>query len=209
MAGIHGNFRKLAIACKNAFDFILEIPDCGELEDVNFQFGPPAHGKLPFFIIRNGHRTHLCNLCDYYPPFDKLCGWMDRATTLSADGTFCTEVVTLDTDEGSVFILLAQSDWTVIRSVDGGKHKRPVSVLLILQSGTECPLVLCFCRTDIAVGNLYHAMTAALNKYKPLFDKYDNWFLYERKWLDLRKTSDYLLDQINSKKLEIFTNYCD
>lgn len=48
MADIHGNFRKLAIACKNVFEYITELPDCGDLEDVNFQFGPPGHGKLPF-----------------------------------------------------------------------------------------------------------------------------------------------------------------
>jgi len=203
MACIHGNFRKLAIACKNVFEYITELPSCGELEDVNFQFGPPSHGILPFYIIRNGHRTHLCNLCDYYPPFDKLRGWMERATTRTADGTFCAEIVTLDSEEGSVIILLAQSDWTVIRSAEGRKIVKPVSVLLILQSGTDNPLVLCFCRTDIAVGNLYHAMMNALNKYKPLFDNQDNWFTYERNWPDLKKTSDYLLHQIESKKLDI------
>lgn len=207
MAGIHGNFRKLAIACKNVFEYITELPDCGDLEDVNFQFGPPGHGKLPFFIIRNGQKTHLCNLCDYYPPFDKLRGWMERATTRTADGSFCAEIVTLDAVEGSVIILLAHSDWTIVHSADGKKTVKPVSILLILQSGADHPLVLCFCRTDIAVGNLYHAMLSALNKYKALFDNYDNWFPFDRHWPDLKKTSEYLLKQIESKKLEIIEKY--
>lgn len=209
MFGFTESFRELTVACKNVFDYLTALPESGELEDVDFRFGPPSNGRMPFYIIRNGRTYHLGDLCDNYPPFERMRGWMERAMVKSPVGNYCTEILNLDCADSSIMMVLAQSDWCLFPCGNGKTEQRPVSVLVILQSGTDKPMVLCFCRTDLIISNLYRAMSDSLTRYRSLFDNPKNWLLYNRKWIDpkMLKASDYIQKQIESQDLEIFQEF--
>lgn len=209
MFGFTESFRELTIACKDAIDYLTALPECGDPEDIDFRFGPPKKGKLPFYIVRNGRSHLLGNLCDCYPPFEKMKGWMERSITRSAIGNFSTEILNLDCEGYSMMLVLAQSDWSLFPCGNGGKKLRPVSVLLILRSGMDTPMVLCFCRTDLTISNLYRALSDVLIRYGSRFDNPQNWFPYNRKWIGMHKwkTSELIMEQIGSKSLEIFEEF--
>lgn len=209
MFGFTESFRELTIACKDVLDYLTGLPHSGELEDIDFRFGPPSEGKLPFYIIRNGHSTHLGDLCDSYPPFEKMRGWMERAMTKSAIGNYCTEILNLDCSQCSMMIILAQSDWSMFNCGKGKKILRPVSVLAILQTGSDTPKVLCFCRTDRTISNLYRALSDVLKRYCSLFDNPQHWFLYNRPWAGTKfwKTSELLKEQVISNELDDFKKF--
>lgn len=209
MIGFTESFRELTIACKDALDYLTALPESGELEDIDFLFGPPSNGRMPFYIIRNGRTFRLGDLCDNYPPFERMRGWMERAIIKSSVGNYCTEILNLDCADSSIMMVIAQSDWCLFPCGNGKKKLRPVSVLVILQSGTDKPIVLCFCRTDRIISNLYRAMSDSLTRYRSLFDDPQNWLLYSRRWIGPKrpKASEFILKQIESQELEIFREF--
>lgn len=209
MFGLSESFRELTIACKDVVDYLTALPDSGELEDIDFLFGPPSNGRMPFYIIRNGRTYRLGDLCDYFPPFERMRGWMERAMVKSPVGNYYTEILNLDCADSSIMMVLAQSDWCLFPCGNGRKKVGPVSVLVILQSGTDKPMVLCFCRTDRTISNLYRALSDSLTRYRSLFDDPHNWLLYNRRWIGPKnsKTSEYIQKQIESRDLEIFQEF--
>lgn len=202
MIGFSEDFRKLAIAYHSLIDFITDTPDNADPEDIDFLFGRPCQGFLPLYIIRNGKKQLICTLCDIYPPFEKIKNWLERASVISCAGFYCSEMVTLDCLESTVTFLLIQTHWR--HSTLQGGINTAMSVLQILQVGSGLPTVFCLCDTEKTMRNLYRAMFDCLRRNRTMFDDYKNWTLYERKWLDDEKNSNIILEQLRSKRLEIF-----
>lgn len=192
------DFRKLAKAYRSLIDFVTDTPDDAEPEEIDFLFGTPSQGYLPLYIIRNGRKQFLCTLCDIYPPFKKIKDWLERASVITSAGFYCSEVVTLDCRESTITFALFQTRWSY-----RGEVNKALSVLQILQAGSGKPTVFCLCDTEKTMRNMYCAMSDCLRRNKKDFDEVENWALYERKWLDQKKTSVFILEQIESKKLDI------
>ena len=192
------DFRKLAKAYRSLIDFITDTPDDAEPEDIDFLFGSPYQGYLPLYIIRNGRKQFLCTLCDIYPPFEKIKDWLERASVINSAGFYCSEVVTLDCRESTITFALFQTRWSY-----RGEVNKALSVLQILQAGSGKPTVFCLCNTEKTMRNMYRAMFDCLERNKNRFDETENWTLYERRWLDCKKNSAFILEQIESKRLEI------
>lgn len=206
MFGFTETFRELTIATRDACEYFIDLPESGVPEKIDFRFGAPRLGKIPFYLIRNGHSYHLGDLCDCYPPFEEMREWMERAMTVSSIGNYHTEMLNLDCSEHILTLWTGQSDWSLFPSQSGEKKLKPVSALAIFQSGKSKPRMTLFCRTDRMIGNLYRALLKALTEYSSQFNDPQNWMMLERKWICTRKSknTDLLKEQIYSPELECF-----
>ena len=192
------DFRKLAKAYRSLIDFVTDTPDDAEPEEIDFLFGTPSQGYLPLYIIRNGRKQFLCTLCDIYPPFKKIKDWLERASVINSAGFYCSEVVTLDCRESTITFALFQTHWSYM-----GEVNKALSVLQILQAGSGKPTVFCLCDTEKTMRNMYRAMFKCLERNRNRFDDFVNWTLYEQRWLNSKKNSAVIREQIESKTLDI------
>lgn len=171
----------------------------GEMRTVDFLFGPPSRGRLPFEILIDGRKVLRCELSDTDKTFlYDIREWLERSTIRDHNGDFHPECLTLDCHRGVLTFILAHSGW------DYSGSKRPSSCLIIFRHYKVNPEVTCFCDTFDFILGVYKSLTDCLIRYRKLFDNPSCWYDVRRfDRLNQVPTSERLLSEFQSEKLEI------
>lgn len=202
MASFLELFEELAKVSREALNCDTCIPRRGNVEDIGFCFGPPSKGRIAFYIIRGERKYLLGKLCDCYPVFTIMRGWMERAVTPTSIGRRRSETITIECDDGVIELSVCPTDLEVGSSYD--LHYRMVGILCIRHVGHIQTTHECFCNVETTIFNLYSSLQSAFNRYARHFDDKDEWIIFDRDetFRKGRPTSMYLKEQIRSEKIE-------
>lgn len=186
-------------AVETALSYMNQSALDGEMRTVDFLFGPPSRGRLPFEILIDGRKTLRCELSDTDKTFlYDIREWLERSTIRDRNGDPHPECLTLDYRGGVLTFFLAHSGW------DHPGSKRPTSYLIVLRHNRIVPAMSCFCDTFGFILGMYESMMACLNRYRDLFDDPACWYDVRRfDRLNPVPTSERLLSEFQSEKLEI------
>lgn len=169
----------------------------GEVEDIDFRFGPPARNGLPCFIAVNGREQLLFELSDIDPPFTELRRWMERSTRLSSLDRLNPEMVSIDCIGRVVTLSLVPASWA-----DDGDEMW--SLLTVTESGSRKPLVKSFCRAYQTVGRFYRALLSATERYEKEFSDPSRWEDPERfNGMEERSCAERIREELRSETIEI------
>lgn len=198
-------FEELTKVSREALNCDSSIPGDGKIEDICFSFGPPRRGRLSFYIIRNGRKYLLGNLCDCYPVFPTLRGWMERAVTPTFIGRRRNEGITIECEDGVIELALSPIDLEMDMHASGSDVYCIVGILRIRHIGHTSTTHECLCDVERTVCSLYFALRTTLRRHRERFDRRYDWIIYEREGIygNGRSASQILLDQLHSEKIEI------
>jgi hypothetical protein len=193
------SLKKWPLATQKALSILNEASQYGETRIVDFQFGPPSDGILPFRLFIDGRRALLCELSDTSPSFlRKLREWMERCLVMDQEGVLHPELLTLDLRGLVLSIVLIHVGWDEVQS-----RAKPISFLVVIRSDMAAPTVCCFCDTLDTISGLYKAILVCLRQYRSRFDRAEFWYdvkRYDR--LNPIPTTERMLSEIRSKKIE-------
>jgi len=195
------SLKKWPLAVEKALTILNEAPLYGETRLVDFQFGPPLRGVLPFRLFVDGRRVLHCELSDTAPSFlQELREWMERCLVLDREGVLHPALLTLDLKGMVLSLVLIHAGWDEVDS-----RAKPVSFLVIVCSDREEPAVSVFCDTLDTLGGLYHSLLDCLLRNRSRFDCDEHWFDVKRlDGLCPRSTTDRMIEQFRSRKMERF-----
>ena len=92
------SLKKGPLAVQKALSILNEASLDGETRIIDFQLGPPSHGKLPRRLFIDGRRALQCEFSDSDPSFlHDLREWMERCLVRDQEGTLHPELLTLNT----------------------------------------------------------------------------------------------------------------
>lgn len=196
--------RELAQVSREADSPDASVPQSGIVEEVNFYFGPPRNGLIAFYIIRNGKKHLIGNLCDCYPVFPIMRGWMERSVTPTFIGRRRLESITIECEDGLIEMSISPTDLEPSLAISEGGTYYVVGILRIRHILRSSPHV-CFCNVEKTMCNLYHALLASFRKHAKWYDDKRNWVLYDT---DISKrrgksTAQLLREQLRSEKIEL------
>lgn len=192
------SLKKWPLAVQQALSLLQEAPRYGEIRDIDFEAGPPVYGRLPLWIIVDGHKTLLCEPGDTYPFLDQMRQWMERCLVCDREGTLHPEILTVDCTDTVFSIVVVHVGWDEDRN-----HASPVSLLIVVRSDRKVPAVCCFCHTLEIIGRLYKSITDCLELNRSRFDAPSGWWDAKRlDGLSPLSTTDRLLGQIHSQRIE-------
>lgn len=192
------SLRRCPLAIQKALSLLSDASPRGETRRVEFRAGPPRNGFLPLRVLLDGKEECGLHLPDTYPSFlHEMRGWMERCLLLDREGSLHPEMLTLSCRSEVIHLVLIHVGWE-----EGDGRARPVSLLAIVSSRDEEPLMVCLCDTLETLAALYRALTDCLRRYSSRFDG-DDWFDARRHdTLDGSPTSERLLGEIRSGVLE-------
>jgi len=190
-------FKKWSEAYSDSLSAILENT-FGEVEDVDFRFGPPKGNGLPCYITVKRRERLLFEISDIDPPFKELRLWMERATRLSSLSRMNPEMVSLDCGGRVLTLSLIPASW------DNEDHPDMLSLLVVTESGCRRPIIKVFCRSLQTVGRLYRALMEATRTYGKEFSDPSRWKDPERfNGLEERTCAERIREELRSDLLEI------
>ncbi len=193
------SLKKWPLATQKALSILNEASRYGETRIVDFQFGPPSGGKLPFRLFIDGRRALLCELSDTAPSsLCKLREWMERCLVMDQEGVLHPELLTLDLRGLVLSMVLIHVGWDEVQS-----RAKPISFLVVIRSDMETPSVCCFCDTLDTITGLYQAILVCLRQYRSRFDSAKYWYDIKRHdRLNPVSTTERMLREIRSSKIE-------
>lgn len=190
-------FWNLVSAGRISFSTLTQIPRDGAIKEVDFQIGFPVKERLPLYIILNGHKKFLCDICSEYSNFRNMREWMERSTDYSPLGSLHPGVLSIDSEDTVTYLITCQCAWDVSQST-----MTSVSILAILKSDNPSPVELAYCNGRAMIRNLYRAIRNGIRNNKEFLDDPGNWTIPYGVYTARKKTSDILISEIYSKKLE-------
>ncbi len=192
-------FKKWSEAYSDALSVINDETQ-GEVDDVDFRFGPPRRSGLPCFIIINGREQPLFELSDINPPFKELRSWMERATQLSSLSRLAPEMISLDCGGHEVTLSLIPASW------EGRNGTDMLSLFVVTESGCAHPLVKSFCRSFRTVGRLYCALMEMTRNYERDFSDPSRWKDSQRfDPMEERSCAERMREELHSETVELRT----
>ena len=163
------SLKKWPLAVQQALSLLNEVPRYGETKTIDFDIGPPEHGRLPFRATIDGRMALLCELNDSFPFLGELREWMERCLVSDREGTLHPEIVTLDCADAVLSMVMIHVGWE-----DDRGRPSPVSLFILIRSDRKDPVICCFCHTFQLIGNLYCAFLESLSS--PRFEDPEEWF---------------------------------
>lgn len=198
------SLKKWPLATQKALSILNEASQYGETRIVDFQFGPPSGGKLPFRLFIDGRRALQCELSDTVPSFLRdLREWMERCLVMDQEGVLHPELLTLNLCGLVLSIVLIHVGWDEVDT-----RAKPVSFLVVTRSDMEAPSICCFCDTLDTIAGLYQAILVCLKQNRSRFNSAEHWYdvkRYDR--LNPVSTTERMLSEIRSPKIEKVTIY--
>ena len=192
------SLKKWPLAVQQALSLLQEAPQYGEIRDIDFEAGPPVYGRLPLWIIVDGHKTLLCEPGDTYPFLDQMRQWMERCLVSDCEGTLHPEILTVDCTDTVFSVVVVHVGWDEDR-----EKASPVSLLTVVRSDRKLAVVCCFCHTLDMIRRLYGSITDCLEHNRSRFDDPSGWWDAKRlDGLSPLSTTDRLLGQIRSPRIE-------
>lgn len=190
------SLKKWPLAVQQALSLLNEVPRYGETRTIDFDIGPPEHGRLPFRATIDGRMALLCELNDSYPFLEELREWMERCLVSDREGTLHPEIVTVDCTDAVLSMVMIHVGWE-----DDFGLSSPISLFILLRSDSKAPVICCFCHTFRLIGNLYRAFLDSLSN--PRFDDPEEWFDVRRFDILAGKTvRQRLIESLRSRKIE-------
>lgn len=198
MTRFYIQFKKWAGAYSDSLS-VINDQVWGEIEDIDFRFGPPRRNGFPCYISIHGIEKPLFELSDIRPSFAELREWMERATNLSSLNRLNPEMVNLQCVESVVTISLVPGSWA-------DDSAEMISLLTVIFPESEKAIVKSFCRTYETIGRLYTALIKATLKFEKDFSNPSNWNDPERyNGLEKRSCSERIRSEFQSDLVELRT----
>ena len=186
---------------RQALSLLEKAAKSGETSSVEFRFGPPRRGRLPFQIIIDGRTALRCEISDTNRSFlQDLRAWMEGCFVQDRDGWFHPGLLTLDLADDVLFVVIIHMSWE-------DDSARPLFYFTAFRRKRARP-VYCFCYGIDTICGLYESLLDCLIRYRKDFDNPAVWHDVKRyDLLDPVTTTERLLAQIRSRKLDYFCTF--
>ena len=192
--------REWPAAVGRALSDMVQLPTSGDVDDIDFELGPPSRGLCPCRIVINGKRRPLCGVCDTFPVLERLRSWLERCLVFDRYGVLHPEILTVDCREGVLSAVLVHAGWEAEEKCEGS---RPVSLLVLHMSGQREPFYCGFCDTFATVARLYRRVISLIHTWRDRFDAPPGWFSPRQlRRLDARPWSEVMLETFRSSAIE-------
>ena len=168
--------KKWLESAKEALPYFDIIPEDVRLTDIDFEFEAPHGGKCRGFMLVDGHRYHLCDICDLFPPFADVRKWLETITEINSINRFNSAILTIDCSGYITTITIHQVEWRELPSSSNRSVPLPVSILMVWRKGCRHDdRFVCFCDTNRTVKNFYHSLMDVLKRHSSLFNSEKHW----------------------------------